>query len=113
MRDWVQQEADKFSKFESQYSDVDKSKLVILERVEPIPKMNIYSVQPMTCYVPSWEKYKFATDGVRYERKFVLEEETLIEEIAIKNMSSEEIIKALTDNGVIDAELLEDKNKDG
>ncbi len=50
--------------------------------------MNIYSVQPKTCYMPSWEKYKFSKDGKRYERKYDLEEETLIDEVAIKQMSS-------------------------
>ena len=68
--------------------------------------MNIYSVQPKTCYVPSWEKYKFATGGVRYERKFDLETETLIEEVAIKSLSKEEISDKLVEAKVITKEQL-------
>ena len=65
------------------------------EAIEPIPKLNVYKVQPQMCYLPSYENYIINVDNELIERKYELEKETLKEEIEIKNMTLEEILEVL------------------
>ena len=62
-------------------------KEVRLERLEPIPKMNIYKVQPRDCYLPTYENYIYNDNGDMIYRTYKIEEETLLEEIDISNMT--------------------------
>ena len=76
------------------YKGFDDTK-VIIERIEPIPKMNIYKVQPQYCYLPSYENYIINIDNKVIERVFEFEAETILDEIPIKDLGSPEEIDDL------------------
>ena len=49
--------------------------------------MNIYKVQPQDCYLPTYENYIYNDNGDMIYRTYKIEEETLLEEIDISNMT--------------------------
>ena len=51
--------------------------------------------------MPNFENYIYNDNGRIIERKFEIEEETLREEIDIKDMSYDDIIKELTKRGIV------------
>ena len=79
----------------SNYQPKYDVKNVRLERIEPIPKLIFYKVQPQICYMPSYVNYKINVEGKLIERKYEMEEETVKEEVEIKDMSLEKIIDLL------------------
>ena len=105
MRDWVNDSKLQAASEKDMMYDL---KYIRLERVEPMPKMNIYTVQPRICYLPNYENYIYNDKGTLIERKFTMEEETLREEIDIKDMSEADIIKELEKRGI---KMKEDNKK--
>ena len=65
----------------NEYNKQFESKVVVLVRIEPNPKINIYNVQPQFCYLPNYENHEINIDNKIVSRVFELEEETILEEI--------------------------------